>query len=196
MTTPLQGATMSTAPIRLTLVLILTLLWAGTPAHAGTLLTPDALPDTITFQGRELTRAFTEEKDGAFIVEYIPEGETLEHWTALFAVRLERSDLTPVQRAQALAKTLVKLNPQFKAQVLVNTKTGIAGVDFLMWPADESYGEFNSWKFVPAREHALYSYQYARRGYAHTPTFDALLSFMKHKQKAVSEMMAFELPAK
>jgi len=177
------------------LPLSLLILLCATASAAERTIAQSALPEQITFQDVTLHKAFEEAKDGAFITEYIPEGETLEHWNHLFAVRREKSALTPIQRAGGISVHLKKTNPEFRSQVLEDKKTGNAGIDFLIWPQDNSFGEFNTWKFMQGEPGWLYSFQYGFRGYADTPSDKALGPFMKQKQRTVMEMMQFELPA-
>ncbi|WP_419786513.1 hypothetical protein [Pseudodesulfovibrio sp.] len=166
------------------------------PAMAGNISIPQtALPEAITFQGVTMHKADEQAANGTFITEYIPKGETLKHWTHLFAVRREASKLTPKERAAGFAAYLKKLNSQFRSQVLFDKKTGNTGIDFLIWPKDDSFGEFNTWKYMQGEPGWLYSFQYGVRGYTDTPSYDELEHFMKKKQGAVFEMMRFELPS-
>ncbi|MEF2231643.1 MAG: hypothetical protein V3571_11995 [Pseudodesulfovibrio sp.] len=177
------------------LSLSLLLLLCPTTSAGERTISQSSLPEQITFRDVTLHKAFEEAKDGAFITEYVPEGELLEHWFHLFAVRREQSGLSPSKRAAGIAVQLKKTNPEFRSQVLENKKTGDAGIDFLIWPQDDSYGEFNTWKFMQGEPGWLYSFQYGFRGYTGTPSEKALGPFMKQKQRTVMEMMRFELPA-
>ena len=153
-------------------------------------------PQTITFQGIEMHRAFEEEKGESFIIEYLPKGETLEKWTYLFAIRKEAFAGSPAIRVNEIAKHLKKQNPNFNSQVLTS-KTGNLGlIDFMIWPKDGSFAEFNSWKYMMAAEEGwLISFQFARRGYHDTHSYKAFEKFMPRKQGAVKEMINFKMPA-
>ncbi len=164
-------------------------------AFNAELHTPSKLPETIVFHGVEFHKAFEDVKDDAFIIEYLPKDQTLEQWTELFAIRKEASPLSPLDRVKGIAAYLKKVNPNFKSQILKNKKADDAGIDFLVWPDDESMGEFNSWKYIQGETGTLYSYQYGRRGYTGTPSNEEFFAFMKNKQKAVIEMMDFKLSA-
>ena len=177
------------------LSLSLFLLLCATASAGEKTISQDALPEVITFQNVTLHKAFEDEKNGGFITEYIPEGETLEHWNHLFAVRREKIALTPIQRAAGISTHLKKTNPEFRSQVLQDKKTGNAGIDFLIWPEDDSFGEFNTWKFMQGEPGWLYSFQYGFRAYTGTPSDKELKPFMMQKQRTVMEMMRFELPA-
>lgn len=157
---------------------------------------PSTLPQTITFQHVEMERAFEEERGEVFLVEYIPAGQTLENWTFMFAVRREAFPESAVARAVLFSESLKKMNPNFKSHVFHNEEHGTALIDFLMWNEDGSIGEFNSWKFMSVGEGYLVSYQFARRGYAETPSFAELVEFMKNKDSTVHEMAAFNISDK
>lgn len=184
-----KGPTMTRA-----LLSILTILVLSTSAYAeNPTFSPETLPEVITFQGIEMRKAFQDAKDGTFIVEYLPEGETLDNWVSMFAVRREAVDALPVEKAKGVAIHLKKINPQFRSQVVVNKTTGVAGIDFLVWPENDAYGEFNSWKYMQGEPGWLYSFQFGRRGYTDTKSWDELVAFMKRKNEAVNEMMKFEI---
>lgn len=182
--------------MRSSIVSFLVVLCVCTVGFAGEprVLVPEELPKTLTFAGVEMRHAFEESKDGTFIVEYLPEGQTLERWQNLFAIRKEAVKLSPLERAKALGAYLKKVNPKYNFQILSNSKTGEAGIDFMVWPEDESFAEFNTWKFVQAEEGWLYSYQFCYRSYSEDTTWQDFVEFMKNdKQKVVVEMMNFEV---
>ncbi|WP_147819280.1 hypothetical protein [Salidesulfovibrio onnuriiensis] len=149
-------------------------------------------PETITFAGVKHHLAFKEGNDkGPYILEYIPEGETLEKWTTLFAIRLEGHDLTPLQRAATFANHLEKRG--FKNAVFQSKDKKDVVLDFATWPEDSSFYEHNLWRYFKP-EKGLISYQYARRFYMPDSSMEQIKEYMMSKSKVVNEMFEFPLP--
>jgi len=124
-----------------------------------------ASPETIDFDGETLVLAYRAADATDGIREFIPKGETLEHWTKLAATR-EYGDLDdPAAMAGAVVKDLKKQYPQSPFKIMENKQTGEVIVDFVLWPDDGSLAEFNVFRYSKNPEGGLFSQQYALRAY-------------------------------
>jgi len=159
--------------------------------------TPESLPKIVNICGITFHRAFEESKNGVFLIEYVPENETVENWTYLFAIRKEQFPYSPIIRVKGFAEHLKRKNPDWGMRVLNNEATGDAMIDFLIWPEDNSYVEFNVWKFMQAEDRRLISYQFARSVSSGNPLFEQFIKDFKEYETEIAEAMGnFELPLK
>jgi hypothetical protein len=121
--------------------------------------------ESVRFDGRTLVFAWEGENRGERIREYIPEGETLDSWTTLASIR-EYPDLNdPKAVVTNMLRLLRQNHPGARSAVQENPSTGEVVVDFVMWPPDESFVEFNVWKYRRAEAGGLVAHQYALRDY-------------------------------
>jgi hypothetical protein len=104
---------------------------------------------------------------GDRLVEYIREDESFEKWTKLVGFRyqqLPRIQNDPTKLAPAMAKIVKASNPRAQTRVIVNREKGEAVVDFLTWPSDGSYMEFNVFRYVRSADgNGIVSLQLAHR---------------------------------
>ncbi len=120
---------------------------------------------SIKFDGNTLLLAWQNDDDNPTIREFIPEGQDLESWTILASLR-DYPDLDdPFLVCGAMAKRATDLNPAAEGRVTENNETGEAVVDFLAWPEDKSFVEFNVFRYRKADKGGLVAEQYALRDY-------------------------------
>jgi hypothetical protein len=126
----------------------------------------DALQqESVSFDGLTLVLASQHENPGESVKEYIPAGEELRSWTKLASIR-EYPELNDPKAVVAnLIKALKQQNPKSQHAVIENPKTGEVVVDFVTWPADESFVEFNVFKYGRREGGGLVAQQYALRDY-------------------------------
>lgn len=130
--------------------------------------------DSLDFDGHSLELTSQARENDDSIQEFIPKGETLENWTKLAAIR-EQSELDdPATTAKGMAKDLRKQYPKSPFKVMVNKKAGEAMIDFVVWPEDGSFAEFNVFRYAKRPGGGLLSQQYALRAYG-----DDSLAFLK-----------------
>jgi hypothetical protein len=122
-------------------------------------------PERVTFDGQVLVLAFTTENPGESIREYIPEGEKLDSWTRLASIREYSALHDPKAVAANLVRILKQNNPRAPSSVSENEQTGEVMVDFVTWPPDEAFVEFNVWKYRRRDGGGLVAHQYALRDY-------------------------------
>jgi len=121
--------------------------------------------ERVQFDGESLGLAFEGEDPGATIKEYLPAGEKLDRWTRLAAIRKFSNLNDPVAYATATIKELKAKYPQSPSAVIENPKTGAVVLDFVVWPEDTSFVEFNVFRYEKRPGGGLISQQYAIRAY-------------------------------
>lgn len=121
--------------------------------------------ETIRFDGQPLVLAYEGEADGDAIQEFIPADENLDSWTRLAAVRVHAKLNDPKAFADEMVRQLEAKEPPAPYEVMVNDKTGDVILDFIVSPADQSFVEFNIFKYQKNDDGGLRSEQYALRAY-------------------------------
>lgn len=126
---------------------------------------------SVKFEGNTLLLAWQNDDDKPTIREFIPEGQDLETWTILASLR-DYPDLEdPFLICGAMAKRATDLNADANGRVTENKETGEAVVDFLAWPEDKSFVEFNVFRYRKADQGGLIAEQYALRDYKDPEAF-------------------------
>jgi len=150
-----------------------------------------AAPEKIDFQGLTFRKAFSDKNSEGPFSEYLPKGQTLDAWKKLMGYY----EFTKLPDAKDAAQTLVEVlksqNPDFPSDIIYNEATGEAVVDFVTWPKDESYVEFNVWKYQKNPKGGLIAIQYAERSSDIEPYFKKLKD---HRVKVRDAMAALTLP--
>ncbi len=121
--------------------------------------------ETIQVDGETLTLAFEGETDGDTIKEFIPAEQTLETWTQLAAVRHYAKLDDPKALAGAVVRQLQQRKPPANFELLENETSDDVLLDFIIWPEDGSFAEFNIFLYRPTQDNGLVMYQYALRAY-------------------------------
>ena len=121
--------------------------------------------DSVEFDGQRLVFAFESNNPGEHFKEYIPQGENLDSWTKLAAIREYSKIDDPKQLAERMAQLLKKQNPDAQSAIAGNPKTGAVVLDFVTWPPDHSFVEFNVFKIEKQEPHGIVAEQYAVRDY-------------------------------
>lgn len=154
--------------LRLTGVLALALWMAGAPQTEGQ-AKPTA--ERVVFDGHTLVLAWQGGGPQESIREYIPAGERLESWTKLASIRDYPKLGDPRGVAGNLVRALKQQNPAAQSAVIENPATGEVIVDFVTWPADRAFVEFNVFKYARKPGGGLVAHQYALREYQDTTGF-------------------------
>lgn len=149
-----------------------------------------AANEQVHFDGETLRLAFEGEDPAATIKEYLPAGEKLESWTRLAAIRRFSNLDDPVAYATATIKELKAKYPQSPSAVIENPKTGAVVLDFVVWPEDASFVEFNVFRYEKRPGGGLVSQQYAIRAYGDQA--ESFLMGLRPVRERLVEKMAGE----
>lgn len=150
-----------------------------------------AAPEKIDFLGLAFRKAFSDKNSEGPFSEYLLKGQTLEAWKKLMGYYEFINLHDAKDAAQTLVKVLKAQNPDFPSDIIYNEATGEAVVDFVTWPKDESYVEFNVWKYQKNPNGGLIAIQYAERSSEVEVYFKKLKD---HRIKVRDAMAAFTLP--
>lgn len=155
---------------RIALVLSLVAL----PLFAG-----EGLPQSVSILGRDLVLK-EEKRAGGFLAEYIPDGETFETWTVMFAVRALPGDKAdPRAWADGILKhvTARRQAGDMSANGLrLDGKDGSAVVDFTLTEPQAGIIEHNVMRCFRT-EGQVVQHQYARRIYTKQADREAVRAF-------------------
>ena len=77
----------------------------------------------------------------------------------------------PKTLAANLVRMLKQQNPDAPSRMIQNPETGDVIVDFVTWPADSAFAEFNVFRYSKKRGGGLVAYQYAVRDYTDLRAF-------------------------
>jgi hypothetical protein len=166
---------------------LLSLVSAMSSAHAKA---PKSVapPEYVKFDGLQLNLAWQSENPELPVAEFIPEGETLEKWTHLASIRQFPEQDDP----QALAKTTVEgvaeQYPGAPTNLVNDPKGSDAVIEFVVSPPDDSFAEYNLFKYAKDPAGGVVAEQYALRGYGDRQKF--LDSLTECRQRLLDEMAA------
>jgi hypothetical protein len=131
----------------------------------------DAKKPSVRFDGQIMFLASTGETANERVKEFIPQGEKLQSWTRLASIREYPKIDDPKAIAGNLLRALKQQNPLAPSSIIQNPKTGDVIVDFVTWPSDQSFAEFNVFKYSKKKGGGSAAQQYAMRKYGDTTTF-------------------------
>jgi len=133
----------------------------------------DAFPDarSVTFDGRKLVLAAQGDTRVERRREFVPEGEKLERWTRLASIREYPTHADPKALAIALQAALKRNQPSAPSSFIENKATGEVIVDFIAWPPDRAFTEFNLFRYGKRDGGGVVAQQYAIRVYGDATTF-------------------------
>ncbi len=122
----------------------------------------------ITMGDLKLFRAYAPKESAVDLREYLPEGETLDHWNRLASVRVFKDLKDPKQYLSDLAGAVKQSNPAARFQFLQNDETKELILDFMMFAPSSARERFAEWNLMRAKYvegTGLVVYQYAMRVY-------------------------------
>jgi len=141
---------------------------------------------TVMFDGVAMVQAAEGDTPGEHWREFIPAGEDLKSWTRLASIREYPKLDDPKTVAGNLVRALRRQNPQAGSAILENKKTGEIIVDFITWPDDHKFVEFNLFRYGRHPNGGVIVQQYALRRYENTSGF--LAAFKSERQRLVNMM--------
>jgi hypothetical protein len=148
---------------------------------------PPKVGQAVQFDGETLTLAYEGEQSGDTIKEFLPAGQKLDSWTKLAAIREYAGLDDPLALAAQTVKQLKKDYPLSPSSIIQNPKTGEVIVDFVVWPEDASFVEFNIFKYQKRPDGGLITQQYALRAYRDQEGF---LKGLRPVRERLVELMA------
>ena len=160
----------------------------STPALEGSPESGDVESgQSIEFDGDTYVEQFEIATPEIRLMEFVRPNETVENWTKLLAVRNFTQLDDPGQSAAAVGKTLQQMQPEAKYRLLEKEDGSEAIIDFITWPADASYLEFNIHRYLkkPGLP-GLVSYQFAYKFTDTSP--ESQRKFQELRAKWVDEM--------
>lgn len=123
-----------------------------------------ATPAPIEFDGEKYEAGFFSTQESVRLVEYVREGESVENWTKLFAIRNFIGSNDPRQAVKSFESVIKQHNPLAGVRVLVKEDGSEAMIDFLTWPKQADHMEFNVHRYLRKPGFpGLVSYQFAYR---------------------------------
>lgn len=143
----------------------------------------------IVFDGETFLFAWEGASPTAKIKEFVPAGQHLDNWTRFVAINEYPNAQDPRIFAQGIVDQLKKQNPTAGSQLQENSKTGEVMLDFVTWPENKSYVEFDVFKFHKLPGGGIVGEQFAQRAYA-VDEQKALLDGLEALKKRVLPMMA------
>ena len=131
----------------------------------------DRPKDVVSFDGTTLVAVARDQQAGGPVIEFIPAGEDLEAWTRLASVRVHEQAPGAKELARELVKQVKANYPQSPVAISEDPDTDTAVVDFVIWPEDWKFVEFNIFKYYRLDEGPVVAEQYAIRAYDDTEGF-------------------------
>lgn len=114
----------------------------------------------VEFDGTRYYLGDEQANERESLKEYVPTGQLVTDWNELVSVRTIKGLTDAKAYAANLQRIVLSSSPL--AQCVVAQKKKVIIVDFLTWPQDMSYGEFNLMKVVSSKA-GLTVFQYARK---------------------------------
>lgn len=123
---------------------------------------------TPVLDGESFTKRFVgQPPNGDRLLEFVREHESFEDWTKLIGYRYQQLpgiENDPRKMAVGMARAVKAANPQAQSRVAVNERTNEALIDFLTWPPDGRFMEFNVFRLTKSADgKAVVSLQLAYR---------------------------------
>ena len=166
--------------------LLLAMALAATTANAL-----DAFPGNraLTFDGKRLVHA----AEGGTPVErwreFVPEDEAIARWTHLASIREYPGHTDPKVLVSGLLRALKQQNPEAPSSIIRHPATGEVIVDFVTWPTDRAFTEFNLFRYGKRDGGGVVAQQYALRVYGDATAF---LRGLKAERVRLVALMAKE----
>ena len=108
-----------------------------------------ALPKaSVHFDDQTMRLAYATSNDAMTLMEFIPDGQTLDNWTSLAAVYVySNAAIGPQKRADVLAAQIRKSNPKSPIASQDSPDSRQKVISFPLWSPGEPFVEFNVFAF-------------------------------------------------
>ncbi len=177
--------------VRMPAVTMLAALLLAAPALAAETATKAAAKAVVAFDGVAMVQTAEGDSPGEHWREFIPDDEDLKSWTRFASIREYPKIDDPKVVAGNLVRALRRQNPQVHSAILENKKTGEIIVDYITWPDDHKFVEFNLYRYGRNPKGGVIAQQYALRRYENTSDF--VSAFKSERQRLVKMMAAHGL---
>jgi hypothetical protein len=127
---------------------------------------PARAQPTISIGDFTLVLAFASKDSLESVREYIPKGESLDHWSCMASVRVFPKEKSPLDYLQRVGARIPGTHPAARAQLLKHDKTGDNILDFVIFTADSATAEWNLMRARYEKGKGLVVFQYAKRFYS------------------------------
>jgi len=151
----------------------------------------DAFPGAraVAFDGKRLAQAAQGGTPVERWREFVPDGEAIARWTHLASIREYPGHADPTTLATGLLQALKKQNPDAPSSFIRHPATGEVIVDFVTWPPDRAFTEFNLFRYGKREGGGVVAQQYALRRYGDAADF---LRGLKAERVRLVDLMAKE----
>jgi hypothetical protein len=103
---------------------------------------------SVHFDGQTMRLAYATSNDAMTLMEFIPDGQTLDNWKSLAAVYVyTNAAIGPQKRADALAAQIRKSSPRSPIAFQDSPDSKQTVVSFALWSPGEPFVEFNVFAF-------------------------------------------------
>jgi hypothetical protein len=118
----------------------------------------------VYFDGETMRLAYATSNAAMTLMEFIPDGQTLDNWTSLAAIHAyNNAVIGPQKRADALAAEIRKSSPKSPIAVQESPDSKQRVVSFAMWSPGEPFVEFSVFAFGTDARGADVGLQYSVR---------------------------------
>jgi len=148
----------------------------------------------ITIGDLKLFKAYSPESP-VQLREYLPVGETFNHWNRLASVRVFKDQKDPKKYLDTLGQQVVHSSPAARAQLLKNDKTQSLVLDFMTFSLANPKQQFAEWNLMRAKYvkgQGLVVYQYAVRYYTIDKNMPAAVIAERNKMVTPFAEASFE----
>lgn len=151
----------------------------------------DAFPGAraVAFDGKRLAQAAQGGTPVERWREFVPDGEAIARWTHLASIREYPGHADPMTLATGLLQALKKQNPDAPSSIIRHPATGEVIIDFVTWPPDRAFTEFNLFRYGKREGGGVVAQQYALRRYGDAADF---LRGLKAERVRLVDLMAKE----
>jgi hypothetical protein len=153
---------------------------------AGNAAESTTAPKSLLFDNQTLDLAWQGGTKDAPIYDYIPTGETLDHWTHLASIREYHSLDNVKQLAENTIEMVKQSYPGAPWQSVDNPNGNETIIDFLVSAPDDSFVEYNVFKYAKREAGGIVAQQYALRAYGDDKSF--LKDLSATRDRLINEM--------
>jgi len=124
-----------------------------------------ALPKVrVDFDGQRMWLAHAASDDALTLMEFIPDGQTLDNWKSLAAIHTStQGRIGPRKRADALVAQIKQTHPEAPVASLDSPDLRQSVVSFALWSAGEPFVEFTVFAFGTGSDDTEVGLQYSVR---------------------------------